>query len=174
MCWKSKLSNQADSIAIDVKSEVGVSPWQIKNLIRVMQTCRPSNKKIRIVLSYVLLLLGSSLIPMDRDIQGLQFIIDLKPAIQNLLHIPMYIVLAILFLQILQNYQIEGWKAYILVFLSSGFFGIINEIIQIVIPGRYGGLMDIYLNLVGAIIGIIIYMIVAKFRPSLIRRIVCE
>ena len=141
---------------------------------KITDTCRPSNTKIGLVLGYVLLLLGSSLIPMDRDIQGLQFIIDLKPTIQNMLHIPMYIVLSVLFLQILQNYQIEGWRAYIFVFLGAGFFGIINEIIQIVIPGRYGGMVDIGLNLVGAIIGILLHMIVAKFRPGFIRRIVCK
>jgi VanZ family protein len=122
----------------------------------------------------MLLLLASSLIPMDRDIEGLQFIIDLKPTIQNLLHIPMYIVLAILFLQILQNYQIEGWKGNILVFLGCGCFGIINEIIQIVVPGRYGGLTDIGLNLIGTIVGILIYNFIGKIRPGLIRRIVCE
>ena len=139
-----------------------------------METCRPSNMKIALVFSYMLVLLASSLIPMDRDIQGLQFIIDLKPTVQNLLHIPMYVVLALLFLQILQNYQIEGWKVNVLVFLGAGFFGIINEIIQIIIPGRYGGLTDIGLNLIGAIIGILIYSIVGKIRPGLIRRIVCE
>ena len=101
-----------------------------------MEACRPSNLKISFVLIYMSLLLVSSLIPMDREVMGLKFIIDLKPTIQNLLHIPMYIVLTILFLQILQNYQIEGWKANVLVFLGAGCFGIINEIIQIIVPGR--------------------------------------
>ena len=139
-----------------------------------METCRPSNIKIAFVVSYTLLLLASSLIPMHRDIKGLQFLIDLKPTVQNLLHIPMYVVLAILFLQILQNFQIEGWKGNILVFLGSGFFGIINEIIQIVVPGRYAGLTDIGLNLLGTIVGIVIYNFVGKIKPGLIRRIVCE
>jgi len=110
----------------------------------------------------MLLLSASSLIPMDRDIRGLQFVIDLKPTLQNLLHIPVYIVLAILFLQILQNYQIQSWKGNILVFLGAGFFGIINEIIQIVVPGRYVGLTDIGLNLIGAAAGILIYNLVGK------------
>ena len=139
-----------------------------------METCRPSNIKIAFVVSYTLLLLASSLIPMHRDIKGLQFLIDLKPTVQNLLHIPMYIVLAVLFLQILQNYQIEGWKGNILVLLSTGFFGIINEVIQIVVPGCYGGLTDIGLNLIGTIVGILIYNVVGKIRPGLLRRIVCE
>ena len=139
-----------------------------------METCRPSNIKIAFVVSYTLLLLASSLIPMHRDIKGLQFLIDLKPTVQNLLHIPMYIVLAVLFLQILQNYQIEGWKGNILVLLGTGFFGIINEVIQIVVPGRYGGLADIGLNLIGTIVGILIYNVVGKIWPGLLRRIVCE
>ena len=54
--------------------------------------------KIFVVLIYMFLLLTSSAIPMDREIQGLQFVIDLKPTIQNLLHIPAYIVLAVLLL----------------------------------------------------------------------------
>lgn len=139
-----------------------------------MEKCRPSNKKIALSLSYVILILASSLIPMDRDITGLQFIIDLKPTIQNLLHIPIYAVLAILFLQILQNYRIEGRKADLTVFLAAGFFGVLNEVIQMVVPGRYAGLTDMGLNLIGALIGICIYHLVGKFRPGLIRRIVCE
>ena len=139
-----------------------------------METCRPSNKKIALVAFYTLLLLASSLIPMDRDVKGLQFVIDLKPAIQNLLHIPMYVILSILFLQILQNYQIEGWKANIMVILGTGFFGVINEVIQVVVPGRYGGVTDIGLNLVGTLVGVLIYHLVGKIKPGLIRRIVCE
>lgn len=34
----------------------------------------------------------------------------------------------------------------VIVLLSSGFFGKINEIIQIPVPGRYGGQADILLN----------------------------
>ena len=138
-----------------------------------METCRPSNMKIFVVLIYTFLLLASSAIPMDGPIQGLQFIIDLKPTIQNLLHIPMYMVLAIFFLQILQNYQIEGWRRNLLVILGAGLIGILSEIIQIAVPGRYGGLSDIGLNFIGTITGIFIYSFVEKTKPGLIRRIVC-
>ena len=120
------------------------------------------------------LLLASSAIPMDQEIQGLQFVIDLKPTIQNLLHIPAYIVLSILVLQIFQNFQIEGWRRNALVFLGSGFIGILSEIIQIAVPGRYGGLADIGLNFIGTIAGILIYGHFEKTKPGLLRRIVCE
>ena len=136
-----------------------------------METCRPSNMKIFVVLIYTFLLLASSAIPMDGPIQGLQFIIDLKPTIQNLLHIPMYMVLAIFFLQILQNYQIEGWRRNLLVILGAGLIGTLSEIIQIVVPGRYGGLSDIGLNFIGTITGIFIYSFVEKTKPGLIRQL---
>jgi glycopeptide antibiotics resistance protein len=139
-----------------------------------METCRPSKYKVVLTLSYMFLLLVSSSIPMDRPIKGLQFIIELKPTIQNLLHIPMFAILAVLFLQILRNYYFAGWKRNSWVLLSSVCFGIINEAIQIVIPGRYGGLTDIVLNLIGAIVGILLYTFAEKSRPGLIRRIVCE
>jgi glycopeptide antibiotics resistance protein len=139
-----------------------------------MEACRPGKLKIAITICYMLLLVASSAIPMDRPIKGLQFIMDLKPTIQNLLHIPMFAVLSILYLQILINYQFEGWKRNSYVLLLSLCFGIINEAIQIVIPGRYGGITDIVLNLIGAFVGILIYSLVEKSRPGVIRRIICD
>jgi hypothetical protein len=138
-----------------------------------METCRPSKPKIALTTIYMLLLLAASAIPMDREIQGLQFIIDLKPTIQNLLHIPMYLVLAIFFLQISQNYQIKGWRRNALVLLSVGLIGILSEIIQIAVPGRYGGLSDIGLNFIGAIAGILIYSHVKKPGGNGIRKSEC-
>ena len=136
-----------------------------------MATCRPSALKIILTSIYMLLLLTSSVIPMDKQIKGFQFVIDLKPTIQNLLHIPIYMVLAIFFLQILQNYQIEGWRRNLLVLLGSGLIGILSEIIQIAVPGRYGGLSDIGLNFIGTITGIFIYSFVEKTKPGLIRQL---
>ena len=139
-----------------------------------MESCRPSKPKLALTLIYMILLLASSGIPMDKPIKGIQFIIDLKPTIQNLLHIPMFAILAVLFLQILRNYQFEGWKRNFWVLICTVCFGIINEVIQIAVPGRYAGITDIVLNLIGAFVGIIIYSLVEKPRPGLIRRIICD
>jgi glycopeptide antibiotics resistance protein len=139
-----------------------------------MEPCRPGKLKIAITICYMILLLASSAIPMDRPIKGLQFIIDLKPTIQNLLHIPMFAILAVLFLQILKNYQVEGWKRNLWILLCAVCFGVINEVIQIAVPGRYAGITDIVLNLIGAIVGILIYSLVEKSKPGLIRRFICE
>jgi glycopeptide antibiotics resistance protein len=138
-----------------------------------MATCRPNAIKIILTSIYMLLLLAGSMIPMDRQIKGLQFVIDLKPAIQNLLHIPMFAILSFLFLLILRGFQIENWKRNAIVLLSSGLFGLINEIIQISIPGRYGGLTDILLNFAGAVLGIVVFGLAEKSKSGLIRRIVC-
>ena len=139
-----------------------------------MINCRPNAIKIILTSIYMLLLLASSVIPMDRQIKGFQFVIAFKPAIQNLLHIPMFAILSFLFLLILQTFQIEIWKRNVIVLLSSGLFGLINEIIQIPVPGRYGGLTDIVLNLAGAILGIVVFGLVEKSKSGFIRRIICE
>ena len=84
-----------------------------------MIACRPNAIKIILTSVYMLLLLASSVIPMDRHINGLQFVIELKPTVQNLLHIPMFAILSFLLLLILQDFQIENWKRNAIVLLSS-------------------------------------------------------
>ncbi len=134
-----------------------------------MIACKPNVIKIILTSIYMLLLLASSVIPMDRQIKGLQFVIALKPTVQNLLHVPMFAVLSFLLLLILQDFRIENWKRNAIVLLSSGFFGLINEIVQIPVPGRYGGLTDILLNFAGSILGIVVFYLVEKSKSGLIR-----
>ena len=138
-----------------------------------IESCKPSGKKIAILVFYTVLILMTSLIPMDRDIEGLKFIIQLKPAIQNLLHIPMFAVLAILSLQVLDSFNVTGvWKFLIVAFVA-GAFGVLNESVQLFVPGRYAGLLDMGLNVLGVLLGILIYVLSARSRPSLLRRLVC-
>ncbi len=121
----------------------------------------------------MLLILASSLIPMDRDVQGLQFIIDLKPSVQNLLHIPMFAILTILLLKIFNTYDLGKWKSIAMVFALAGIYGLINEAVQFYIPGRYVGILDIGMNLFGAMVGIFVYLWVEKLRPRLLYRFIC-
>lgn len=139
-----------------------------------MTVCRPSKPKIALAVGYMLLILATSMIPMDRDIKSLQFIIDLKPAIQNLLHIPMFAILAILLLQLLKNHHIEGRRRMVLVIFSCVCFGFMNELIQLAIPGRYAGLLDMVFNIIGVFAGIILYVLAEKSKPGLVRRIICS
>ena len=131
-----------------------------------MNNCKSSSGKIVLVFIYMLLLSGSSLIPMDRPIQGLGFIIDLKPTIQNLLHVPVYFLLAVFLLQLFPRSRFGTWKRYGLVLLIAGSLGVFNEIIQTAVPGRYAGLTDILLNFVGAAAGIVFFSLAEKLKEK--------
>jgi hypothetical protein len=92
-----------------------------------MKTCKLSRrKKISVAIIYMFFLLASSLIPMDRQIQGPEFLIDLKSTIQNLLHVPMYFVLSLFLLQIFHKLLSEPWKRNFLVLLAACFLGLIS------------------------------------------------
>ena len=138
------------------------------------KTCKPSKRKISLLLVYILFLLGTSLVPMDRKIEGLQFLLALKPALQNLLHIPLFMLLSILWLQVLQNYKPLLRSRIILALILSCFIGVFNEYIQIFIPGRYPSIIDMGFNTLGAMLGIALYAKLERSGESLIRRLVCE
>ena len=108
--------------------------------------------KIAILITYMLLILATSVIPMDHEIQGINFIIGLKPTIQNLLHIPAYAILSILCLGLLKSYKIRRSTRIWLVVVTAVGFGVLNESVQMVIPGRYAGILDMGLNTVGALL----------------------
>ena len=138
-----------------------------------IESCKPSGKKIAILAFYTVLILMTSLIPMDREIEGLNFIIQLKPAIQNLLHIPMFAVLAILSLQVLDGFNVSGLWKFLIVASSAVAFGMFNELIQLWVPGRHAGLLDMGLNIFGVFLGVFVYLLAARSHPNLLRRLVC-
>ena len=86
----------------------------------------------------------------------------------------MFAILAILWLQISKQYEIEGKKRIVLILLLSFGFGILNELIQLTIPGRYAGILDMGLNTIGVLCGIALYVLLEKSKPGLLRKIVCE
>lgn len=129
--------------------------------------------KIALLALYMLLILTASVIPMDRGIEGLDFVTGLKPSIQNLLHVPAYGFLSILWLQILRPYPRLGYKRIFFVLFVSIGFGIFNELIQLTVPGRYPSVIDAGLNIIGVIGGMLLYLWLERSGPGPIRRIVC-
>ncbi len=140
----------------------------------IIMTCRPGRRKIALLSIYMLLILALSLIPMHREIRGLEFLINMKSLVQNLMHIPFYAFLAILWLQILRIYAFKGWKTVLFVAFFSVGFGIVIEFIQMTIPGRYPSIIDMGLNTIGTFVGILIYLMVERNGSGFIRRMVCE
>ena len=111
---------------------------------------------------------------MDRPIEGLEFVFAIKPTLQNLLHIPLYMVLAVLWLQVFQPYEMAGRRKLVLVFLLSSLIGILTELIQTTVPGRYPSLLDTTFNVLGSGLGIVLYCKLHRTSDSFIRRLVCE
>lgn len=81
------------------------------------------------------------------------FFMDINPSLQNFLHAPMFIFWTILLKSPRFNIKTlltnDKKKIFVLGFL----FGVLLEVIQIPIPGRFGSLEDILLNLLGVSIG---------------------
>lgn len=97
----------------------------------------------------------TSSIPMDNS-EGYHWVPFISPNIQNLLHIPIYAALSFLWLRALAQKKFALTTAAILTLLISVSYGCIDEIHQNFIPGRYGGVTDVLLNAVGAIIGLVL------------------
>ena len=140
----------------------------------MISDCKPSKLKFTLLILYIVFLFGTSLVPMDRQIEGLQFLLALKPALQNLLHIPLFMVLSILWIQVLQNYKPLLRSRIILALILSCFIGIFNEYIQIFVPGRYPSIIDMGFNMLGAMLGIALYAKLERSGESVIRRLLCE
>ena len=140
----------------------------------MIDTCKPSKLKILLLTFYILFLFGISLIPMDRPIEGLGFIFAIEPTTKNLLHIPVYMLLAILWLQVLQPHEMSGRSKIVLVFLLSSLIGILTEVIQTKVPGRYPSALDATSNILGSIFGIALYYKLERSGDSIVRRLVCE
>jgi VanZ family protein len=84
--------------------------------------------------------------------------VSLTPTIQNLLHIPAFAVLALLWCRILPT--TTGGAVSVL--LMTGGYGAYDEWFQLGVPGRYGSLTDWVLDLFGAMAGILLYRYLVK------------
>ena len=92
--------------------------------------------------------------------EGLRILMNLKPEIQNILHIPLYAILTVLWYHALQNRDSSS-KALLVSCLISGTYGIMDEVHQYFVPGRYLSVLDMGLNIVGC--GLTVLFLNAKF-----------
>ncbi len=106
-------------------------------------------------LAYMALLHRVSSIPGKVELQGAVDLayFALTPAIQNLLHIPAFAVLAVLWSHALPKTA----RGAGVVLLMTGGYGAYDEWFQLGVPGRYGSLTDWALDLFGALVGIALY-----------------
>jgi len=79
------------------------------------------------------------------------------PTIQNFLHIPVYGLLAVLWIFTLRAYGSSKHRSILLAILLSAGYGGIMEFWQLWIPGRFASLMDFFLNGTGILLFTWIY-----------------
>ena len=95
---------------------------------------------------------------MDGQSEHLKFLIKLKPGVQNLLHIPLFGLFAYLWLRAFTRHGFSKTKTFIFTIAITVGYGILDEFHQTFVPGRYGSLTDMLLNIVGIITGAVIYL----------------
>lgn len=114
-------------------------------------------KKSRFVFVWPIFLMGlifiGSSIPMDGGPDNFTFLTNLDPALQNLLHIPFYGMLSFLWFRSFSLSGCRRFPAVIFAIAITVSYGCLDEFHQSFVRGRYGGLMDIYLDSIGAAIG---------------------
>lgn len=119
------------------------------------------NKFLPPLLLMVFIFIESS-IPMDGGPGGIKFLTDLDPNLQNLLHIPLYACLSFLWFRAFSYSGVSTAKRVVLALFITIAYGCLDEVHQTFVPGRYGGLMDIYFDTVGAITGFLISIILSR------------
>jgi VanZ family protein len=117
-------------------------------------------------LALMFLIMVLSSIPMDGSARNLKFLTDLNPTVQNLFHIPLFGLLGYLWLNSLSMIISSYIFCISSAFLICVSFGIADEIYQTFIPGRFGGLQDILLNLLGVTLAIVVFTLQKRVKPS--------
>jgi VanZ like family len=97
----------------------------------------------------MVIIFGLSSIPGQIDSEGLSFLTELDPKLQNLLHVPLFGLLQILWLSAMAKTGRSDTKAMLSCCGISLGYGMFDEFHQMFVPGRYASVTDMALNLVG-------------------------
>ena len=73
------------------------------------------------------------------------------PNLQNLLHVPLYAGLTLSWFWALAPYSLARQKQLFIALALAMLWGALDEVHQTGVPGRYGSLTDVALNLAGAV-----------------------
>lgn len=96
-----------------------------------------------------------SIVPADPTYEtGVRFLTDLSPTFQNTLHIPAYAVITLAYMGYCFCFPLPVGRVLLVCLLIVMPISVLNEVAQIYVPGRYGSLMDICLNLLGVLTGL--------------------
>ena len=79
------------------------------------------------------------------------------PSVQNVVHVPVYGFLAWLWCRALDRSSRRAMSAVVVACSITVAFGVLDEWHQTLVPGRLGALVDVALNVAGAVLGAIVY-----------------
>jgi VanZ family protein len=102
-------------------------------------------------LLYMLVILGICSIPDPVDI------FYIGPKAMDLLHIPMFGILAFLWMRAFFYNKLDKGNAILYTLTICVIYGVVTEFYQALIPGRYTSVADMAFNLVGSTLGAFIY-----------------
>lgn len=80
-------------------------------------------------------------------------VLMVQPTWQTLLHIPAYFVLALLWWRTLRTRKWPIGAAAGTAVILAGLYGVLDEVHQYFVPGRFLSLTDLGMNLIGALLG---------------------
>lgn len=127
------------------------------------------NKGLRVAapLAYMAGIYVLSSVPGDirpEDAALLQILAFVPPKIQNVLHIPLYGLLAWLWCWSLGAWPARGSMVYVAALALTLGYGLFDEWHQSWVPGRYASTWDMIMNGVGAALGLWLYVRLNKLR----------
>ncbi len=95
--------------------------------------------------------------PSAQDPEFYVFVSWVPPTLQNLLHVPVFGALAWLWCWSLPAWMQDDRSISVLAFVLTAGYGVLDELHQAWVPGRYATWTDVSLNVIGAAIGLWVY-----------------
>ena len=110
--------------------------------------------RLSLPFAYMLALYALSSITGDQDtVAGALFIL-VQPQWQNLLHVPLYGGLTACWIWAMRAWPLSRNSLLIISLLLAATWGLLDEIHQANVPGRFGSTTDMLLNVCGAILAV--------------------
>jgi len=85
-----------------------------------------------------------------------------KEIIQNMLHIPLFAILAFLWMSFFRKRQINYKKAVLYTCLITFLISNLDELYQLFVPERDASFLDLFLDMIGLLLGVVIYTVTNK------------
>ena len=101
-----------------------------------------------------------SSIPMGENIPGRYDLI--KQIIHNLAHIPIFGILAFLWIRTFDKNRIQLKKAFLYTVVITVFYAVLDEFHQLFVLGRDASVGDIFLDITGCLVGMYAYWVNIK------------